>query len=615
MPSELCKSGGIDSLDPEHIYLGGATLRLWLKKIFNRIIALEQIPTSLNEGLIIPVHKGKGKDPFQPGSYRGITLSSVISKLLEIILLRRLSPLLEEAGVPDFAQTAYQKGLSCADAIFATQETLLTHVRNGGKPFLCLYDIEKAFDSIEIPILLKQLYSISINGKLWRLLKHWYSTSSARVKVNGCVSSCFNISRGVKQGSVLSPTLFLIVMDFLLRRMRESQYGLYVRGTYMGGAIHADDLRTTAASSDSVSRQDEVINSFASDSCLKLNTTKFEVVKISRDMAFVQIGNSIISTSSASKCLGVWWNSNLSAQTSVSDNINKARKAFFALGRLGAFQGDLNPLSSCSIFETCIIPILLYGSETWLLDSTSLITLESFQHEIGCRILRVPKFYSKLAVRTVFIGPQLRPVFSSGSSAFSASSYQELHTISRRVFSSLAMENIYETFIVQQCRMLEANLGTCVLAKCLSDPEGAPDIIRRDKKHILNSDFKILLSSATQCCGSAAAAARVATHTSWCRLWDVALDQGVKGTHIMQAIFKELCRPSSCFQCSLCDSAAPSNSSCLEHACTNHPSEMKNLSYDHLISLLINADSAVSIFSSCKRVSYSSCFWTLKHSN
>ena len=54
-------------------------------------------------------------------------------------------------------------------------------------------------------------------------------------------------------------------------------------------------------------------------------------------------------------------------------------------------------------------------------------------------------------------------------------------TISRRVFSSLAMENIYETSIVQQCRMLEANLGTCVLAKCLSDPEGVPDIIRRDK--------------------------------------------------------------------------------------------------------------------------------------
>ena len=58
---KLGKSGGIDSLDPEHICFGGETLRLWLKKIFNRIIALEQIPTTLNEGLIFPVHKGKAK--------------------------------------------------------------------------------------------------------------------------------------------------------------------------------------------------------------------------------------------------------------------------------------------------------------------------------------------------------------------------------------------------------------------------------------------------------------------------------------------------------------------------------------------------------------------------
>ena len=47
------------------------------------------------------------------------------------------------------------------------------------------------------------------------------------------------------------------------------------------------------------------------------------------------------------------------------------------------------------------------------------------------------------------------------------------------------MEDIFETSIVQQCRMLEADLGTCVLAKCLSDPENVPDIVRSNKKHIL----------------------------------------------------------------------------------------------------------------------------------
>ena len=137
---------------------------------------------------------------------------------------------------------------------------------------------------------------------------------------------------------------------------------------------------------------------WSSDSCLRLNTSKFEAVKFSpysHETAVIHIG---ISTSKTSICLGVWWNSNLSSQNSATENVYKARKSIFALGRLGAFQGHLNPLSFCSIFETCIIPVLLYGSDTWLLDSTSPNTLESFQHEIKCHILRVPKFYSKSAL-------------------------------------------------------------------------------------------------------------------------------------------------------------------------------------------------------------------------
>ena len=124
------------------------------------------------------------------------------------MILKHLTPVLEEVGIPDFTQTAYQQGLSCIDAIFVTQEALLMHVRDGGKPLLGLYDIEKAFNSIEIPILLEQIYSIGVNGKLWRLLNHWYSTTTVRVRIESCISNDFPLSRGVKQGSILSPTLF-----------------------------------------------------------------------------------------------------------------------------------------------------------------------------------------------------------------------------------------------------------------------------------------------------------------------------------------------------------------------------------------------------------------------
>ena len=90
---------------------------------------LEEVPDCLKEGLVIPVYKKQGKDHLLPSSYLGITLLSVVSKLLEIILVQQLSPLLEEQGFPDQLQTAYQKGISCMDAIFATQETLLHHLK------------------------------------------------------------------------------------------------------------------------------------------------------------------------------------------------------------------------------------------------------------------------------------------------------------------------------------------------------------------------------------------------------------------------------------------------------------------------------------------------------
>ncbi len=156
---------------------------------------------------------------------------------------------------------------------------LLTHILDGGKPFLCLYDVEKAFDSVELTILLKQLHAIGVIGKFWRLLKHWYYTSTTRVKVNGQVSSLFDISRGVKQGPVLSPTFFITVMDILLKRLRDSDRGLHVRGTYMGVAVHADDVRTTAESAEAILEQNNVIHQFATDACLRLNSNKTEIVR------------------------------------------------------------------------------------------------------------------------------------------------------------------------------------------------------------------------------------------------------------------------------------------------------------------------------------------------
>ena len=108
-----------------------------------------------------------------------------------------------EAGVSHINQTAYRKNVGCIDAIFATQETIAKYVREGS-----LYNLHKAFDSVEFPVLLDRLFSTGINGKTWRIIKNWYEGGSCRVKLEDKLSDVFPIQRGIRQGSVPSPHCF-----------------------------------------------------------------------------------------------------------------------------------------------------------------------------------------------------------------------------------------------------------------------------------------------------------------------------------------------------------------------------------------------------------------------
>ena len=106
--------------------------------------------------------------------------------------------------------------------------------------------------------MLERLYSIGVDGKLWRLLKGWYEGGSGRVQVDGRLSDEFLVERGVKQGSVLSQALFLLVMDPLLRLLQALELGLSVNGFYGGSFLHADDIRTLATSEASLKAHKQV---------------------------------------------------------------------------------------------------------------------------------------------------------------------------------------------------------------------------------------------------------------------------------------------------------------------------------------------------------------------
>ena len=103
-------SAGPDLLSPCHLLHAGPSISIWLSMIFNAMVNLEATPSVFKKGILIPIYKGKGKDPT---SYIGITLTSVIAKTFEILLLDRILPILSDRNIPQLTQTAYRRGVSC----------------------------------------------------------------------------------------------------------------------------------------------------------------------------------------------------------------------------------------------------------------------------------------------------------------------------------------------------------------------------------------------------------------------------------------------------------------------------------------------------------------------
>ena len=112
---KLERSDGPDNLSPEHLRLCGPVCTNWLCKAYNSICDLEQIPDCFKHGIIVPAFKGKRRDPLRVNSYHGITLTSVLAKVLEILLLNRTSVILGDSEVPQLTQMAYIRNVGCPD--------------------------------------------------------------------------------------------------------------------------------------------------------------------------------------------------------------------------------------------------------------------------------------------------------------------------------------------------------------------------------------------------------------------------------------------------------------------------------------------------------------------
>ena len=168
-----------------------------------------------------------------PAKYRGVHLTSVLSKVAERVIGILMTHFFENTGAYSASQWAFQRGRSHSDLIALLINSWILALEQGKKIGLYLSDISGAFDRVWTPLLMKKLWRSGLNAELLKFLENYLTEHSRKIAVNGDFSDAFELSNMVYQGTVLGPVLWNVFFSDISSVMAK------IHGTE---AKFADDL-------------------------------------------------------------------------------------------------------------------------------------------------------------------------------------------------------------------------------------------------------------------------------------------------------------------------------------------------------------------------------------
>lgn len=357
--------------------------------LINKCLELSHFPIPWKQAYIAVLRKPGRSDYSLPKSHRPIGLLSVLGKIFEKMMVRRLRwHLLPELSA---RQYGFVPQKCTTDALY----DLVTHVRDQiSRKKICVMislDIEGAFDSAWWPAIKVQLHKKGCPSNLFQLVASYFRERKMTLTYNG-IQYTKETTKGCVQGSIGGPTFWNVLLDPLLKDIEKS--GVHCQA-------FADDI-VLVASGDTALELSTTINvvlahayEWGLKNKLKFAPQKTNAMlitnKLKYDTPVIRMGGRDIKFVEEIKILGIIIDKKLTFNNHISYACRKAANIYKYLARTVKATWGLNPEVTRTIYMAVIEPIIMYAASVWAPAATKLLARKHFdtiQRSFAQKIIR-----------------------------------------------------------------------------------------------------------------------------------------------------------------------------------------------------------------------------------
>ena len=383
------KSCGADSIYAEHLKYSSDKIYPLLSMCITGFFVHGFLPESLLTVILVPIVKNKAGNINSIDNYRPIALASILSKIIENIILVRI----ERQLVTNPNQFGFKRSHSTDQCIYALKEVVNLYTSLKSRVYTCFLDASKAFDRVNHSKLFDKLAKRGVPNYIIRILIFWYENQKMCVKWGCLTSELFSVSNGVRQGSILSPHFFNVYVDDLSSKLNKMNIGCVMDEFIINHLLYADDIVLVSPSSAGLKKLLEVCELFGKENDILFNATKSAIMFFKSNcipsfkMPTFSLDDNAIDVVDKFKYLGHYISNNLSDK----EDISRQRKKLYAQGNSLIRKFHMCTLDTkLALFNTYCSP--MYTAQLWTnYTRTSINSLYTAYHNILKSLIGVSK--------------------------------------------------------------------------------------------------------------------------------------------------------------------------------------------------------------------------------